>query len=231
MDPLLELCRARGIHVVEDACQAHGARYRGRPVGSLGDAGCFSFYPTKNLGAWGDGGALVTSNPTSPPECGCCVPTARRSATTTASRGHRSPARAPGSDPPGEARPPGGVEPEPPRRGGRPGHRVGAQRLAPTVATEHCGRPRLPPLRRANRDPRRAPRPSPRPRGRQRDPLSDPNPPPARLRQLGLGRGSLPNAETLADESCSLPIFPAIEEWQIAEIAEAVESFGDALDS
>ena len=64
MDPLLELCRARGIAVVEDACQAHGARHRGRPVGSLGDAGCFSFYPTKNLGAWGDGGAVVTGDAT-----------------------------------------------------------------------------------------------------------------------------------------------------------------------
>ena len=49
--------------------------------------------------------------------------------------------------------------------------------------------------------------------------------------ELGLGRGSLPNAEALAADSCSLPIFPAIEEWQIAEIADAVESFGDALDS
>ncbi|HYJ22155.1 MAG TPA: DegT/DnrJ/EryC1/StrS family aminotransferase [Solirubrobacterales bacterium] len=62
MDPLLELCRQHGIRVVEDACQAHGARYRGRPVGSLGDAGCFSFYPTKNLGAWGDGGAVVCAD-------------------------------------------------------------------------------------------------------------------------------------------------------------------------
>jgi len=60
MDPLLALARRRGILVVEDACQAHGARYHGRPVGSLGNAGCFSFYPTKNLGAWGDGGAVVT---------------------------------------------------------------------------------------------------------------------------------------------------------------------------
>jgi len=62
MDPLLALCREHGIAVVEDACQAHGARYHGRPVGSLGDAGCFSFYPTKNLGAWGDGGAVVTGD-------------------------------------------------------------------------------------------------------------------------------------------------------------------------
>ena len=59
MDPLLDLARRAGIHVLEDACQAHGARYRGRRAGTLGDAGCFSFYPTKNLGAWGDGGAVV----------------------------------------------------------------------------------------------------------------------------------------------------------------------------
>jgi dTDP-4-amino-4,6-dideoxygalactose transaminase len=62
MAPLVELCRARGIRVVEDACQAHGALYRGRRAGTHGDAGCFSFYPTKNLGAWGDGGAVVTAD-------------------------------------------------------------------------------------------------------------------------------------------------------------------------
>ena len=62
MDPIVELARDAGIHVIEDACQAHGARYRGRRVGSLSDIACFSFYPTKNLGAWGDGGAVVTSN-------------------------------------------------------------------------------------------------------------------------------------------------------------------------
>jgi dTDP-3-amino-3,4,6-trideoxy-alpha-D-glucose transaminase len=63
MDPILEVARAAKIAVVEDACQAHGARYRGRRVGALGDIGCFSFYPAKNLGAWGDGGAVVTNRP------------------------------------------------------------------------------------------------------------------------------------------------------------------------
>jgi dTDP-3-amino-3,4,6-trideoxy-alpha-D-glucose transaminase len=63
MDPILEVARAARIAVVEDACQAHGARYRGRRVGALGDIGCFSFYPAKNLGAWGDGGAVVTNRP------------------------------------------------------------------------------------------------------------------------------------------------------------------------
>jgi dTDP-3-amino-3,4,6-trideoxy-alpha-D-glucose transaminase len=63
LDPILALARAAGVHVVEDACQAHGARYRGRRVGTLGALGCFSFYPTKNLGGWGDGGAVVTASP------------------------------------------------------------------------------------------------------------------------------------------------------------------------
>ena len=63
MDPILELAHEARIHVLEDACQAHGARYRGRRVGTLGALGCFSFYPAKNLGAWGDGGAVVTAVP------------------------------------------------------------------------------------------------------------------------------------------------------------------------
>jgi dTDP-3-amino-3,4,6-trideoxy-alpha-D-glucose transaminase len=63
MDPILEVARAAGIAVVEDACQAHGARIGGRRAGTLGDLGCFSFYPAKNLGAWGDGGAVVTNRP------------------------------------------------------------------------------------------------------------------------------------------------------------------------
>jgi dTDP-3-amino-3,4,6-trideoxy-alpha-D-glucose transaminase len=62
MAAILELAGERGLRVVEDACQAHGARYHGRRVGSLGDCGCFSFYPAKNLGAWGDGGGVVTND-------------------------------------------------------------------------------------------------------------------------------------------------------------------------
>jgi dTDP-4-amino-4,6-dideoxygalactose transaminase len=62
MDPLLDLAERHGFEVLEDACQAHGARYRGQRVGTLGTAGCFSFYPSKNLGALGDGGAVVTND-------------------------------------------------------------------------------------------------------------------------------------------------------------------------
>lgn len=63
MDPILEIARRRGIVVIEDAAQAHGARYKDRPVGSLGEMACYSFYPGKNLGAYGEGGMVVTGNP------------------------------------------------------------------------------------------------------------------------------------------------------------------------
>ena len=63
MAPLRELAQRYGLYLVEDAAQAHGAQYRGDRAGSLGDMACFSFYPGKNLGAWGEAGAVVTSNP------------------------------------------------------------------------------------------------------------------------------------------------------------------------
>ncbi|HEV2394957.1 MAG TPA: DegT/DnrJ/EryC1/StrS family aminotransferase [Verrucomicrobiae bacterium] len=63
MDAILKIARRHGTPVVEDACQAHGAEYRGRRAGSLGVAGCFSFYPGKNLGAFGEAGAVTTDEP------------------------------------------------------------------------------------------------------------------------------------------------------------------------
>ena len=63
MDPVLEIARRRNLIVIEDAAQAHGAEYKGRRAGGIGDLGCFSFYPGKNLGAYGEGGIVVTNNP------------------------------------------------------------------------------------------------------------------------------------------------------------------------
>lgn len=62
MDPILNLAKKYNLKIVEDAAQAHGAIYKGRKIGSLGDMACFSFYPGKNLGAYGDGGAIVTNH-------------------------------------------------------------------------------------------------------------------------------------------------------------------------
>ena len=63
MDPIMDIARRHNLLVIEDACQAHGAEYKGKRAGSIGDLGCFSFYPGKNLGAYGEGGAVSTNNP------------------------------------------------------------------------------------------------------------------------------------------------------------------------
>ena len=62
LDEITEICRRYGIGVLEDACQAHGSLYKGKKVGSFGDVSAFSFYPTKNLGCYGDGGMLLTNS-------------------------------------------------------------------------------------------------------------------------------------------------------------------------
>lgn len=62
MDPIMDIAKECGLYVIEDACQAHGALYKGKKAGTIGDTGCFSFYPGKNLGAYGEAGAVVTNN-------------------------------------------------------------------------------------------------------------------------------------------------------------------------
>jgi dTDP-4-amino-4,6-dideoxygalactose transaminase len=69
MDPIMDIARKHNLKVVEDAAQAIGAEYKGRKAGSIGDYGCFSFYPSKNLGAAGDGGMIVTNNDTGFEDC------------------------------------------------------------------------------------------------------------------------------------------------------------------
>jgi dTDP-3-amino-3,4,6-trideoxy-alpha-D-glucose transaminase len=226
MDPLLDLCRERGIAVVEDACQAHGAIYRGRPVGSLGDAGCFSFYPTKNLGGWGDGGALVTNDPDLDRRVrllrshGEAVRHNHELATGThrldtlqaailAVKLRHLPTWNQRRREAAEA-----------LRAGL----AGSETIAPAPAaadSDHVYHLFVV-------------------RSQQRDALRDHldaagiasavhYPTPIHLQpayaELGLGRGDLPAAERLAEENCSLPIFPAIEDEQIAEIAAAVNGF------
>jgi dTDP-4-amino-4,6-dideoxygalactose transaminase len=63
LDPILDIARRHKLIVIEDAAQSHGAEYKGRRVGGIGELGCFSFYPTKNLGAAGEGGLVTTNNP------------------------------------------------------------------------------------------------------------------------------------------------------------------------
>ncbi|MCE1255645.1 MAG: DegT/DnrJ/EryC1/StrS family aminotransferase, partial [Anaerolineae bacterium] len=63
MEPMLEIANRYGLIVIEDACQAHGAKYKNKRTGSMGHAAAFSFYPAKNLGCYGDGGAITTNDP------------------------------------------------------------------------------------------------------------------------------------------------------------------------
>ena len=225
MDPLLDLCRAREIAVVEDACQAHGARYRGRRVGSLGDAGCFSFYPTKNLGGWGDGGAVVTSDE-------------ELAAKLRLLRSHGEAVRHHHELATGTHRLDalqaaildvklGRLDECNKRR------RAAAEMLRAGLAGCELGLPPATPeaehvfhlfvVRTPDRDALRSHLDA---RG-VASAIHYPTPihlQPA-YAELGLGPGSLPVAERLAAEQCSLPIFPAIEDWQIAETVAAVESF------
>jgi dTDP-4-amino-4,6-dideoxygalactose transaminase len=232
MDPIVDLCRQRGIAVIEDACQAHGARYKGRRVGSLGDAGCFSFYPTKNLGGWGDGGALVTSDP----ELDAKVRLLRSHGEGTRNHHelitgtHRLDAlqaailevKLRHLDGWNEARRTAAAT---------YGAALADSSVAlPEPAAEDCENVfHLYVVRSTERDALRN-------HLDERGVASGIHyPTPVHLQpayaELGLTPGSLPVAERLASECCSLPLFPAIEDWHIAETVAAIESFDTAGDS
>lgn len=232
MGPILDLCRPREIAVVEDACQAHGALYRGRPVGSLGDAGCFSFYPTKNLGGWGDGGAFVSND-------------AELTARVRLLRSHGEGTRHHHEIATGTHR----LDTLqaailnvklPHLADWNQRRREAAAAMSAALADTDLGLPvpasddgdcvyHLYVVRSRHRDALRDHLDAcgvasaihyPTPIHRQ----------PA-YASLRLGPGSLPVAERLAGENCSLPIFPAIEDWQIAETVAAVRSFEGPADN
>jgi dTDP-3-amino-3,4,6-trideoxy-alpha-D-glucose transaminase len=227
MDPILELAREAGIHVLEDACQAHGARYRGRRVGTLGAMGCFSFYPAKNLGAWGDGGAVVTA-----------VPELADRVRLLRSHGERPRYhhRLVGATARLDALQAALLRRKLTRLDGwnDERRRLGAQlraRLAEAGAV----------------DPVHLPFPEADSvhhlfvvRCEQRDALREhlaergvatgihypvPIHRTAAYAHLGLGPGSLPVSETLAERICSLPIFPGMSPAELQQVAGAVASF------
>ena len=78
LDPILAIAKANNLVVIEDAAQAIGSRYAGKFTGTFGDFGCFSFFPSKNLGGAGDGGLITTNDESSPNGCTCCVIMAAR---------------------------------------------------------------------------------------------------------------------------------------------------------
>jgi dTDP-3-amino-3,4,6-trideoxy-alpha-D-glucose transaminase len=229
MGPLVDLCATRGIFLVEDACQAHGSRYRGRPAGSLGDAGCFSFYPTKNLGAWGDGGAIVTSNPDLAARVRLL-----RSHGEGSRHHHEMPARTDRLD----ALQAAILRVKLERLDEANERRREAGRTLREALFNSPVTPPSPPasdcdhvfhlfvVHSMTRDALR------KHLNAQGVASAIHYPTPIHLQpayaDLGLGPGSLPIAERLALESCSLPVFPTIEESEIERVATAVAGFDPA---
>ncbi len=226
MGPLAELCEARGLYLIEDACQAHGSVYEGKRAGSIGHVGCFSFYPTKNLGAWGDGGALVTDDEQIAEQVRLL-----RSHGEGSRHHHEMPARTDRLD---------GLQAailsvklghldEANQRRREAGERLtqalaGSSVLTPAAVPE--GRDHVYHLyvvRSEHRDELRA--------HLEAEGVASAihYPTPIHLQpayaDLGQGPGSLPVAERLAGEICSLPIFPGIEPAEIDRVAEAVAAF------
>ncbi|HVW48762.1 MAG TPA: DegT/DnrJ/EryC1/StrS family aminotransferase [Solirubrobacterales bacterium] len=227
MGPLAELCRDRGIYLVEDACQAHGSTYEGRRAGAIGDVGCFSFYPTKNLGAWGDGGALVTDDEEIAAQVALL-----RSHGEGSRHHHQMPARTDRLDALQAALLSVKLDRlDEANQGRREAAAALTEALAGTsvITPAAAGEGRdhvfhLYVVRSSDRDALRAHLDA------EGVAAAIHYPTPIHLQpayaDLGQGPGSLPVAERLAGEILSLPIFPTISEAEIERTAEAVAAFG-----
>jgi dTDP-4-amino-4,6-dideoxygalactose transaminase len=226
MSPLAELCEEHDLYLIEDACQAHGSVYEGKRAGSIGHVGCFSFYPTKNLGAWGDGGALVTDDEKIADKVRLL-----RSHGEGARHHHEMPARTDRLD---------GLQAailsvklghldEANQRRREAGAALtealaGSSVVAPAGAPEGSDHVfHLYVVRSEAREELRA--------HLEAEGVASAihYPTPIHLQpayaDLGQGPGSLPVAERLAGEICSLPIFPGIEPVEIDRVAAAVAAF------
>ena len=225
MDPILALAEEAGLRVIEDTAQAHGAYYKGRRAGSIGDIGCFSFYPTKNLGGWGDGGAIVDQRRGARRADRAAALARRVPALPPPDRRHdRPPGRAAGRAPAREAASPRRPQRRPPPHRRRAARRPRGHERRAAVAGARGRRPRLPPVHRAHQAARRAARP---PRAARR--LDARSTTPSRStapRPTGpQPEGSLPVAERLAEEICTLPLFPTMSDEDVARVIAAVASF------
>jgi dTDP-3-amino-3,4,6-trideoxy-alpha-D-glucose transaminase len=230
LDPILALTHEAGVHVIEDACQAHGARYRGQRVGTLGVFGCFSFYPTKNLGGWGDGGAVVTSvseladrvrllraHGEQPRYCHRVIGTTARLDALQAAVLRRKLARLDGWNE--QRRRLGAALRE--QLSATPAGRAIEVTGLPFAEADHVYH--LFVVRTDNRD-------------ELREHLSRCGvasavhyPTPIHLTEayaeLGLARGSLPVSERLAERMCSLPLFPGMTDVELERVLETVLAF------
>jgi dTDP-4-amino-4,6-dideoxygalactose transaminase len=228
MTAVRELARRQGLVVVEDACQAHGAARDGRRTGTYGDAAAFSFYPTKNLGAFGDAGALVTSNEALAERVRALrehgqrqkydheLPgyTARLDAVQAAvlsrklpylddwNESRRAAARyyAETLDGIGDLR----LPPTPPR-GESAWHLYVVRTADPNSLADHLAAAGIASGRHYPKPPHLT----------------------GAYASLGFGRGAFPVAEALADEGLSLPIFPGMTEAQLESVVVAVREFFD----
>jgi dTDP-3-amino-3,4,6-trideoxy-alpha-D-glucose transaminase len=224
LEGIVAVARRAGVAVVEDACQAHGARIAGRRTGTVGDLGCFSFYPTKNLGGWGDGGAVVTRD-------AALAERVRLLRSHGEGAGQRHRHRMPGSTARLD-----GIQAAVLRVKLRRLEAANARRrsLAAELTERLAGLPlelpSVPPagdhvfhlyvVRAAERDELRARLAA------DHVPTAIHYPVPIHRTEayasLALGPGSLPTAERLAGEICSLPFWPAMDEAALERLSSAV---------